>query len=802
MAVQTTEEFKNGGATSYAITIEYLQASDIKVRIGGVLQTYVASSPSSGEYTVSGTTVTLGAQAAAGSGNVHIYRETDVNTAAAVFAAGSSIRAADLNAIHDMARFGLSEARSTTIESDIKDGAITSAKIKDDTIVNADVNASAAIAGTKISPNFGSQNIVTSGTVDGRDVSVDGTKLDGIETGATADQTAAEIKSLYEGNSNTNVLSDAEKTKLAGIETAATADQTNAEIRTAVEAATDSNVFTDADHTKLNGIETAATADQTGAEIKSAYEGEANTNAFTDAEKTKLSGIETSATADQTGAEIKTAYEAESNTNAFTDAEKTKLSGIATGADVTSSNSLNALTDVNTSGVADGKILKYQASSSSFIIADDGGSGSGGATAFTGLTDTPANYGSAANKTLKVNSSGNAVEFVDVTTSFTGLTDTPANFTGSANKTVKVNSSANALEFVDANTDLVNDTSPQLGGNLDLQASTVTTSTTNGNIKLLPDGTGVVEVRGVPTLSDGSSKDAAIKLNCAQNSHGQTIQAPPHSAGVSNTFTLPTSATSGLGGGGAFLKTSSTGQISFDSNGYQVAGENVSITGGGKKLTFGQGNSIVFDSDNNNTYEITLTGPNTLTKDSNFTLPEAPTGDSFLVSDSNGVMSFTTDVSLIGGQLNCHDLYLSRDASNNDPVVQPAAQANITLRCCSTQSGTFGSILDNSGLQLGRNTQYVKIKAQSDQTGQASWDLSLPITAGSNGQVLTTNGSGVTSWEDGASTVAGGAIYENSQTISASHTIPVGSNGMSAGPVTINNGVTLTISNGSAYTIV
>ena len=33
------------------------------------------------------------------------------------------------------------------------------------TIDNADINASAAIAGTKISPNFGSQNIVTSGTV-------------------------------------------------------------------------------------------------------------------------------------------------------------------------------------------------------------------------------------------------------------------------------------------------------------------------------------------------------------------------------------------------------------------------------------------------------------------------------------------------------------------------------------------------------------------------------------------------------------------------------------------------------------
>ena len=70
-----------------------------------------------------------------------------------------------------------------------------------------------------------------SGTVDGRDVAADGTKLDTIESGATA-------------------------------------DQTNEEIRDAVEAASNSNTFTDADHTKLNGIETAATQDQTAAEIK------------------------------------------------------------------------------------------------------------------------------------------------------------------------------------------------------------------------------------------------------------------------------------------------------------------------------------------------------------------------------------------------------------------------------------------------------------------------------------------------------------------------------------------------------
>jgi hypothetical protein len=42
-------------------------------------------------------------------------------------------------------------------------GTVTSTMIADGTIVNADVNASAAIAGTKIDPDFGSQTIETTG---------------------------------------------------------------------------------------------------------------------------------------------------------------------------------------------------------------------------------------------------------------------------------------------------------------------------------------------------------------------------------------------------------------------------------------------------------------------------------------------------------------------------------------------------------------------------------------------------------------------------------------------------------------
>ena len=78
--------------------------------------------------------------------------------------------------------------------------------------------------------------------------------------------------------------------KLDGIEANATADQTAAEIRTLVESATDSNVFTDADHTKLNAIEANATADQTASEILTAIKTVDGTGSGLDADT--LDGVQ------------------------------------------------------------------------------------------------------------------------------------------------------------------------------------------------------------------------------------------------------------------------------------------------------------------------------------------------------------------------------------------------------------------------------------------------------------------------------------------------------------------------------
>ena len=66
----------------------------------------------------------------------------------------------------------------------------------------------------------------------------------------------------------------------------------------------------------------------------------------------------------------------------------------------------------------------------------------------------------------------------------------------------------------------------------------------------------VLKIKG-----DGSSADAKLTLNCSQNSHGVSIQAPPHSAGQSYNLILPQN----VGTNGQVLATNgnNTNQLSW-----------------------------------------------------------------------------------------------------------------------------------------------------------------------------------------------------------------------------------------------
>jgi len=67
----------------------------------------------------------------------------------------------------------------------------------------------------------------------------------------------------------------------------------------------------------------------------------------------------------------------------------------------------------------------------------------------------------------------------------------------------------------------------------------VTGGDSNIDLNLIAKGTGVIAVRG-------NSASGAIQFNCESNSHGQIVQGQPHSAGVTNTMLLPAGANSTL----------------------------------------------------------------------------------------------------------------------------------------------------------------------------------------------------------------------------------------------------------------
>ena len=311
----TTEHFRDGGSTTFAFVFPILANSDLNVEVynatTGVWDTKTenTSGQTDNDYTISNTDVVFNSATPSGTGNVHIYRTTNVDNSQAVFAAGSSIRAQDLNNNQTQVLYSTQEAVDQVVRTqDLKDLSITTAKLVDGSVTAAKLADNAFTNAYK-------------------------TKVDGIETGATADQTDTEIRDAVGSASNSNIFTDADHTKLDNIESGATGDQTASEIRTLVGSASNSHVFTDADHTKLDGIEASATADQTDSEIRALVESASDSNVFTDADHSKLNNIESNATADQTGSEIKSAYEAQSNTNAFTDSEKTKLSSVVTETD-------------------------------------------------------------------------------------------------------------------------------------------------------------------------------------------------------------------------------------------------------------------------------------------------------------------------------------------------------------------------------------------------------------------------------------------------------------------------------------
>ena len=302
------------------------------------------------------------------------------------------------------------------------------------------------------------------------------------------------------------------------------------------------------------------------------------------------------------------------------------------------------------------------------------------------------------------------------------------------------------------------DSTPQLGGDLDVNSNDIV-STSNGNINLLPNGSGKVIMdgngsSGGVSVSDGTidirtgtGSVAKILFYCeSSNAHAQTLQAQPHSAGVTNVLTLPGGGDQEIVGTtdtqtltnktltspvistvtGSTITLDSAGDITLDADGADVVLKDGGTTFGSMTNSSGE---LVIKSGSTPTTAMTFNGAN-VTLAGNLT-----------------VSGTTTTVNSTTVNLNDHNIVL--DSGNDTSAVINGA--GITIEGGSGDDATFS--YNTSGpkfeLKLGSSHEDLQvdqlIAASLDISGDADIDGTLEADAITvNGTALNTVIAGVT----------------------------------------------------------
>jgi hypothetical protein len=192
---------------------------------------------------------------------------------------------------------------------------------------------------------------------------------------------------------------------------------------------------------------------------------------------------------------------------------------------------------------------------------------------------------------------------------------------GGGLKKITRSSIVSGLAASGAISNVADDSTPQLGGDLDMNGNDIVT-TSNANIELAANGTGHVVIKG-------NSNQGKITLNCESNSHGQSIQAQEHSLGITNVMLLPKDGNSTL------VSEISTQTLTNKTLTTPIVNAGAQLKNGATSAGFLE----FFEDSDNGTNKVTLIGPAS-TADVTVTLPSSA-GTVALTSDvpSSGISS-------------------------------------------------------------------------------------------------------------------------------------------------------------------
>ena len=342
--------------------------------------------------------------------------------------------------------------------------------------------------------------------------------------------------------------------KINGIEDLSTRDMDASEIRAAVEAATDSNVFTDADHAKLDSLSNVTDAilnsDLDGKGELLVGDGSGNPTALpvgTDgyvlkADSNEPTGVKWSlATANAPLNQSLNASNLTSGTipDSVFPATLPAISG-------------TNLTNLNASNLSSGTVpdarfpATLPAASATNLTSIPAGQLTGALPAIDGsaLTNLPSGGTTySAGSGLILTGTTFSVDTLNQNTTGSAATLTTArniagvSFDGSADISLNNNAITNGAGYI---ADLVSDTTPQLGGDLDMNSKFISS--------------GILGVKNTGSQSE-------LRLYCeVSNAHYASIKAPAHADFSGNiTYTLP----SGYGSNGQVLKSDGSGGTSW-----------------------------------------------------------------------------------------------------------------------------------------------------------------------------------------------------------------------------------------------